>query len=265
MKIRFDLFPQGKTKALTMSYDDGQIFDRKLVNIFNKYGIKGTFHLNSGTFGREPFINAEEVAELYKGHEVSVHTVTHPFLDCIPVEEVVKEIIEDRKNLEALVGYPIKGMSYPFGVFNDKIVETLKILGMEYSRTVISHHDFRMPENFFTWPATCHHSDNLIETGKRFLEYDYKGKLKLMYVWGHSFEFDRENNWDLIEEFCRLMSGKEDIWYATNIEIVRYVKALRSLEFSANGDIVYNPSAISVWINVDDRSVEIKSGETIRL
>lgn len=265
MNVRFDLFPQGKTKALTMSYDDGQIFDRKLVSIFNKYGIKGTFHLNSGTLGKEPFITAEEVAELFKGHEVSAHTKTHPFLDCIPIEAVVDEIMEDRKALESLVGYPIKGMSYPFGVYNEKIVETLEAIGIEYSRTVNSHHDFRIPDNFLTWPATCHHGDNLIETGKRFLDYKYNGKLKLMYVWGHSFEFDRADNWDLIENFCSLMSGRDDVWYATNIDIVRYIKALRALEFSANRDIVYNPTAISVWINVDGRAVEVKSGEIVCL
>jgi hypothetical protein len=86
-----------------------------------------------------------------------------------------------------------------------------------------------------------------------------------MYVWGHSFEFDRKNNWELIEDFCKLMSGNEDIWYATNIEIMRYVKALKALEFSAKGDIVYNPTAITVWINVNGKALEVKGGETIRL
>ncbi|MDP4089642.1 MAG: polysaccharide deacetylase family protein [Bacillota bacterium] len=265
MNIKFDLFPQGKTKALTMSYDDGQIFDRRLVGIFNKYGIRGTFHLNSGTLGKEPFINAEEVAELYKGHEVSVHTKTHPFLNCIPVEAVAEEVIEDRKNLESLVGYPIRGMSYPYGVYNEDTIKTLEALGIQYSRTVNAHHDFRIPDNFLTWPATCHHSDNLIETGKRFLNYQYNGKLKLMYVWGHSFEFDRADNWDLIEDFCSMMSDKDEIWYATNIEVVRYVKALKALEFSAKGDIVYNPTAMSVWINVNGSAVEIKSGQIVKL
>jgi peptidoglycan-N-acetylglucosamine deacetylase len=265
MNIKFDLFPQGKTKALTMSYDDGQVFDRRLVEIFNKYGIKGTFHLNSGTLGREPFITAEEVPTLFEGHEVSAHTKTHPFLDCIPVEAFVEEIIEDRKNLESLVGYPIKGMSYPFGVYNQKIIDMLPALGIDYSRTVVSHHDFHIPENFLTWPATCHHDDNLMELGQKFLDYKYNGKLKLMYVWGHSFEFDRKNNWELIEDFCKLMSGNEDIWYATNIEIMRYVKVLKTLEFSAKGDIVYNPTAITVWINVNGKALEVKGGETIRL
>lgn len=46
------LYPNGLEKALTFSYDDGRVFDRKLVEIFNRYGVKGTFHLNSGTLGK---------------------------------------------------------------------------------------------------------------------------------------------------------------------------------------------------------------------
>lgn len=265
MKIRFDLFPNGKTKALTMSYDDGQKFDRRLVSIFNKYGIRGTFHLNSGTLDREGFVTSSEVAELYKGHEVSLHTKTHPFLNCISTEAMIEEIVEDRKTLESLVGYPIKGMSYPYGVYDEKIVQTLENLGIQYSRTVVSHHDFRIPDNFLMWHVTCHHDDNLLELGQKFLDYKYDGKLKLMYVWGHSFEFDRNKNWELIEDFCKLMSHNDDIWYATNVEIMRYIKALKALEFSQKGDIVYNPTATTVWINVDNKAVEVKSGEAIRL
>ena len=265
MNVKFDLFPEGKTKALTMSYDDGQIFDRRLISIFNKYGVKGTFHLNSGILDQDNFITKAEVAELYKGHEVSVHAKTHPFLDCIPVEAVIEEIVEDRKSLEDLVGYPIKGMSYPFGAFNEQLIKTLESLGIQYSRTVISHHDFYMPERFLAWNATCHHDDNLMELGQKFSDYKFMGKLKLMYVWGHSFEFERNNNWDLIENFCKLVSENSEIWFATNIEVMRYTKALKKLEFSAKGDIVYNPTAITVYISVDDKVVKVKAGETIKL
>ena len=46
-QITYNYYPGGKTKALTMSFDDGRIFDRDLIIMFNKYGIKGTFHLIS--------------------------------------------------------------------------------------------------------------------------------------------------------------------------------------------------------------------------
>ena len=72
-------FPGGKHKALTMSYDDGRLEDRRLIEIFNRNGIRGTFHLNSGLWaGDARRIQPEEIAELYRGHEVACHTATHP-------------------------------------------------------------------------------------------------------------------------------------------------------------------------------------------
>ena len=46
-------FPGGKAKALTLSYDDGVRQDKKLIEIFNKNGIKGTFNVNSKFSGKK--------------------------------------------------------------------------------------------------------------------------------------------------------------------------------------------------------------------
>jgi len=81
-----------------------------------------------------------------------------------------------------------------------------------------------------------------------------------MYVWGHSIEFERNNNWELMEKFCSLVGNREDIWYATNIEIVDYLNAYKALRFSANLDFVVNPWAFPVWLSVDGRMVEAKGG-----
>ncbi|AGC67840.1 polysaccharide deacetylase [Thermoclostridium stercorarium subsp. stercorarium DSM 8532] len=258
-------YPEGKRKALTMSYDDGQIFDRELVSIFNEYKIKATFHLNSGNFGKKQFVSAPEIKELYKGHEVSVHTVTHPFLTQIPKEEVIKEIIDDRKNLETLVGYPVRGMSYPFGDYNDDLVKMLPSLGIEYSRTVVSTHGFGLPSDFLTWHPTCHHNENILGKLQSFKKTPPWEQLTLFYVWGHSFEFDRDKNWDMIREFCKRVAFDDSVWYATNIEIMDYIKALRNLKFSTDRNIVQNLSSIDVWISVDRQPVKIKAGEIVYL
>ena len=118
-------FPGGKHKALTMSYDDGRAADRRLVDIFNRNGIKGTFHINSGLLGTGDRIPAEEIRSLYAGHEISAHTATHPTIARSPREQLVEEIVEDRKRLEALAGYAVRGMSYPNGSFNRDIKEAL--------------------------------------------------------------------------------------------------------------------------------------------
>ena len=131
-KTIYTCFPQGKHKVLTMSYDDGKIFDRKLIEIFNKYGIKGTFHLNTGIMPvDEDRIQLSEVKELYKGHEVSCHTSTHPTIERCPLDQVVQQVIEDRKALEDAVGYPVRGLSYPNGSYSKDIINLLPACGID--------------------------------------------------------------------------------------------------------------------------------------
>ncbi len=258
----YTCFPGGKHKVLTMSYDDGREEDRRLVALFNKYGIKGTFHVNSGIDWDEKRIPISEYKELYKGHEVSVHTATHPTIARCPMEEVVDQIVEDRKALEDAVGYPVRGMSYPNGSFSQEIIDVLPALGIRYARTVGSTDNFNMPENFLRWTATCHHNHNLQKLGEEFVALFKKQYLYMMYVWGHSYEFGLQDNWEVMENFCKLVGNRDDIWYATNIEIVDYMEAAKRLQFTAKLDKVYNPSFQSVWIAVNDNQiVEIKGGE----
>lgn len=265
LKNIYICFPGGKHKVLTMSYDDGKIDDRKLVNIFNRNGIKGTFHLNSGLLEDEIRIKPEEWKEIYKGHEVSCHTVLHPTIARCPLPQVAVQVLEDRRALERAVGYPVRGMSYPNGSYNQDIVDMLPGLGIEYCRVVGSTDDFAIPENFLTWKSTCHHNHNLLENGKRFTELFKTQYLYMMYVWGHSYEFSIDGNWEMMEEFCRMVGGRDDTWYATNIQIVDYMNAAKNLKFSMDGDMVYNPSASSVWVSIDKSIVEIPGGSQIRV
>lgn len=262
----YTCFPQGKFKVLTMSYDDGKLEDRRLVELFNKYNIKGTFHINSGLFDQNIRIDADEVADLYVGHEVACHTLTHPTIARCPLETIVKEVFDDRINLEKLTGSPVQGLSYPNGSYSKEIEKLLPALGIKYSRTVNSTGTFELPENLYEWNPTCHHNGNLLELGKEFIEFNKKQYLKMMYVWGHSYEFSNQNNWELMEEFCKLMSNHEDIWYATNIEYVNYMEAAKRLVFAADTSFVHNPSAMSVWISIDNKEVvEIPGGATVKL
>ena len=115
------------------------------------------------------------------------------------------------------------------------------------------------------WTATCHHNHNLLENAQRFVGLYKTQYLYMMYVWGHSYEFTQHNNWDVMERFCDLVGGREDTWYATNIEIVDYMEDARRLQFTAAGDAVYNPAFQSVWIEVDGDRLEIPGGQLVRL
>lgn len=266
MKVYY-CFPGGKAKALTMSYDDGKHADERLLSIFQKYGIKGTFNLNYGMMERPERIDREKIVALYQGQEIATHTMTHPTISRCPLPKVAKEIMEDREGLEALTGRIIRGHAYPNGSYSPEIKELFAGLGIAYARVVEDRADFELPTDVMEWHPTCHHKNpKLMELGQWFADYNKKQYLKLMYVWGHSYEFDNDDNWEVIEDFCKLMGGREDIWYATNIEIIDYMQVVKRLVYSANGETVYNPSAQSAWLVVDDsRVVEVPGGACMKL
>lgn len=261
MKV-YVCFPQGKAKALTMSYDDGKVQDERLVGIFNRHGIRGTFNLNYGMLGQKPRLSAERIRELYTGHEIATHTMTHPTIARCPLTAVAEELLEDRKGLERLTGQIIRGHAYPNGSYNEEIKTLLRGLGLAYARVVRATGEFELPTDPYEWHPTCHHNDpGLMDKARFFAEFPKKQYLKLMYVWGHSYEFDQNDNWQVMEEFCAYMGGRDDIWYATNIEIIDYMEAASALRFSADSSRVFNPSAVSVWLAVDDDNyVEAKGG-----
>ena len=259
-------YPGRKHKALTMSYDDGKIPDRRLVEIFNRYGIRGTFHLNSGVLLTENRIHPEEIPGLYRGHEIACHTVTHPTIARCPLPEVAAEVLEDRKALEAIAGYPVRGLSYPNGSVSREIEALLPACGIRYSRVVGSSDSFALPENPYRWQATCHHNHRLMELGEEFLGLYKKQYLYLMYVWGHSYEFDDRDNWDLMESFCRMMGGKDDIWYCTNIQFLDCLDDYARLQFAADNSFVFNPNIRDCWVSVNDQDpIRIPAGRNIRL
>lgn len=258
-------FPEGKAKALTMSYDDGKWADERLVELFNRHGIRGTFNLNYGLMERPERIDKDRIRQLYEGHEVATHTMTHPTIARCPLTETAKEVLEDRIGLESLVGYPVRGHAYPNGSYNEEVKTLLGSLGIAYGRTAMwESGSMELPTDPMEWNGTCHHNYHLMDYARTFAEFQKKQYLKCLYVWGHSYEFDRDDNWELMEEFCAYMGGREDIWYATNIEIIDYMEAGRRLQYGAAGDFVYNPSARTVWISVDDVPLAVAGGQTVR-
>lgn len=227
------MYPNGKRKAITLSFDDGVIQDRRLVEILNRYGLKCTFNLNSELFNvtiqvgdrvriDHTKIDPSEVAPLYQGHEVAVHTLTHPNLTTLPDEEIIRQVEEDRKNLTAICGYEIIGMAYPCGGVNnnDHVAKVIREnTGVKYSRTITSTYSWEQQENLYRFNPTIHVIDSRTEEICRaFLEAEVD-EPKLLYLWGHSYEFDFDDSWDRFENICKLISGHEDIFYGTNKEV----------------------------------------------
>jgi len=260
-RLIYTCYPGGLFKCLTLSYDDGRPEDRRLVEIFNEYGLRAAFNINSALHenGRIPL---GELAALYKGHEVASHTALHPTIARCPLHQVAEEILDDRRALEAAMGYPVRGLAYPNGSYSQEIIDMLPACGIRYARTVVSTNGFGLPEDFYRWNPTCHHnSPQLSELTDEFLALFKKQYLYLMYVWGHSYEFSRDDNWDVIETFARKIGKQDDIWYATNIEFADYRDAAARLQVAVDGTFVYNPSAATVWISVDGKIVPCPGGK----
>ena len=223
----------GKKKAITFSYDDGVTQDERLISLFNKYGLKCTFNLNSGLLGKpgrllregvhvdHNKLAPERVREIYAGHEVATHSVTHPYLTRLSDDEVVREIEEDRIRLSELVGYEVVGHAYPMGDCDRRVADLLSDrTGVKYARTVTSTHNFDVQSDMFLFnPTVYHHGemDEMFRLGEQFLSLK-TDEPKLFYIWGHAYEFDIHNDWKRFEEFLEMISGREDIFYGTNIE-----------------------------------------------
>ena len=255
-------YPGGKTKAVTMSFDDGYREDERLIEIFDRFGIRGTFHINSGLLHRDIRVDAEDVARIYKNHEISAHGFTHANFDELSEEGIFDELDKDCRELSCLSGRAIRGMSYPNGKTCEKAIPIAKSLGIAYSRTTVSTPDFSIPEDFLYWHPTCHHLKSE-EATERFLKSEAGGEL--LCIWGHSSEFERDQNWELIEEVCKKLGENEDIWSATCIEFCDYVTASRNIVISPDKKTFRNPTELDVWFSLDGETLCVKAGETIYL
>ena len=283
MRYRFLRFPNGLSKAVTLSYDDGCAEDVRFAETITKYGLKCTFNLNNIAL-RSKNLSDETVKELIlgKGHEVAVHGALHRANGLISAQDGIKDVLDCRLELESRFGRIIRGMAYPDtgitkfhnGTTNEIVKNYLTELGIAYARTLGGDNkNFQLPTDWHAWMPSCHHAnpetlnyiDEFLKINLEPWVYSAARQPRLFYMWGHSYEFERGNNWELLDEICEKLSGHDDIWYATNIEIYDYVEAYKSLQFSADGSIVYNPTALTVWFDVDGKTYCINKGETLKI
>ena len=277
-------YPGGKAKALTFSYDDGVVEDRHLIELFLKHGVKGTFNLSPEMFGRtcenEPhqqWMKTPDIKDTYTGTgmEVSLHGYSHPELPKMDDAALLWEVLLNRKLLEDLFGHRVTGLAYPQGAYDARVKSLLSKAGVKYARIANSgslsfdpH-----PADWFEWIPTAHHGHpELMKLAERFINakptvnpWDNNSKPMLFYVWGHAYEFRWSDNWYIMEDFLKAISFKDDIWYATNMEIYEYTAAFDRLEYSVERNMVYNPSALKVWILHDEKIIEVEPGAEIRI
>lgn len=228
---------KNKLKAVTFSYDDGVTQDIRLIELLNKYNLKCTFNINSEKLGQKGMlirennrishykIHPSDVKAIYEGHEVAVHTLTHPKLPELSDNEVIRQVEQDRINLSELVDYEVVGMAYPGGGINNnnRVARIIKEnTGVKYARTTTTTNSFEPQQNLYRFNPTLYHRhfDKLMELGRKIIELKADTP-QIFYIWGHSYEMDFEPDyWIKLEEFFKLISNKDDIFYGTNKEIL---------------------------------------------
>lgn len=272
-------FPEGKTKAFTMSFDDAPVQDKRLVALMNENGIRSTFNLSIALLpdveeegpdyvGKKPGLDA--IFDLYRGHEIASHGQVHAKAARMPLPSAVYDTIEGKRLLEKHFKTVVSGYAYPY-MKAPFLAEVLPQCGVLYARDVDSTRAFLLPQDWYWWHPTCHYHESCVnELAEKFVSTpsDKVGQDPwLFYVWGHSYEMDQNNDWAHIEALLKKLGNRDDVWYATNLEIYNYVEAFRSLRFSIDTDYVYNPSSVDVWIrhSAIQTPIFIPAGGTVSL
>ena len=214
----------GKLKALTFTFDDGNYEDKRLAGIFDKYGLKCTFNIIGSRLvlaeRKHPAnkLTVEEMKEIYRNHEIAMHTYSHPYLTDLTRECIEYEVDADYARIRAQLHADPVGIVYPCGDYNGTVLDVLRERNVKYGRTNKSSYDFELPAEPLEWRFTCrHHDDKLWTLAERFVEMK-PDRPQLFSVMGHSYEFKTEEDWERIERFCEFMAHRDDIFYGTNRE-----------------------------------------------
>lgn len=230
----------GKLKAITFSYDDGMTQDVRMIELLNKYNLKATFNINSGSLGRNIIatrkdsgrkvaryrIHADDVKYVYEGHELAAHTLTHPRLTELEDAEVIRQVEQDRLQISDLAGYEVVGFAYPCSSpnHNDRVVKLIREnTGVKYARTVLLTDSFDPQEDLFQFKPHLHdvaNMERMEEVTRRFVEME-TDKPQILYIWGHSYEMDfTDEKWTQLEQMFAYLANRDDIFYGTNKEIL---------------------------------------------
>lgn len=235
---------------ITTSWDDGYILDFKIAGLLEKYKIRGTFYV-SKNYPLEGGLSDSEVAILAKSHEIGSHTINHPNLLRIPPAEAGQEIDGGKKWLEDILGKKIEMFCYPYGCYNNEIINLVKRAGFLGARTtekfVISE-----PDDFYKMGTTLHiypfpfnrfkprfffqpYWQNRVGIKKLKIQFfslrNWKSLSRAVFdkalesgnffhLWGHSLEIEKYGMWKELEDFFAYIAGRKNCLYLTNGEVV---------------------------------------------
>ena len=200
-------------------------------------------------------LTREEIGNLYEGHEIASHTLTHPYMQTLDRDDLKAQMGRDRENLEALFGCEVKGFAVPFDYYSQEIADCAQKCGFEYARKSEFSLSYKPGSDWFHWKTGVYHiNPELKPFVQGFLMTDRE--LAMCQIVGHSYDLDTENLWETMEKIFAQVAKQEDIWFCTNLELVRYLKAMESFDG-------INHSQLDLWFEMDGKIRKIMPGERI--
>lgn len=197
-------------KIFLLSFDDGTVWDKRFVELLNKYGVKATFNLNTGL---EDFIwyyedrfpvrrqHLSETVEQYRGHEVASHTLTHPWLNTLSPPQLRREVEEDCAALKEIFGLQEIGFGVPFTACEEREISIIRKF-VRYIRLSEFSDSFALPEDPYHIPIHGLYNDpDIREKIARFAENDLP--VSVFVLAGHSYEFETLGHWEYMEELLQ--------------------------------------------------------------
>ena len=201
-------------KYFLLSFDDGTIYDRRFVELLNKYNIRGTFNLNSGL---EDFVWYYEdrfpvrrqilstIGDLYRGHEIASHSLHHHWLNALTPPQLSREIGEDCETLKKHFDLEHIGFGVPFTACGEREIKIIRKF-VRYIRLSEFAETFALPKDPYHIPIhALYNDDDVREKIRRFAENDLEESLFVMA--GHSYELEVLNHWEYMEELLQYIAG----------------------------------------------------------
>ena len=217
-------------KIVSLSFDDGTICDKRFIDLLNKYGLRATFNLNSGLkdfiwyYEDKPIrrLNLEESKEIYKGHEVASHSLTHPYFSSLDEKRQIREVEEDILNLEKIFSRKIEGFAFPFIDQTEANIQVVKNnIDLKYIRCSIFTEKILPKDRYHVGINALYDDKDIYEKLER-----YKSNIlpnSLFVIAGHSYEFEVKNDWEKIEKLLKYLKENDELLVLPLIDAIKLI------------------------------------------
>ena len=218
-------------KIVTTSWDDGHKLDVKLADLLRKYNIPATFYVSpeSREFSKEDLLSVQEIQLLNENFEIGGHTLHHPNLSQVPLTSAIADIKAGKEMLEAIIGKRLQSFAYPYGAYTKQVQKAVLDLDFTVARTT-KRFSIKPSNEYSALPTTVHVYTHLSDT-PQLLKYRTIQWQKLarhffdqtmenggvFHLWGHSWELNKNNEWENLEALLEYISNREDVEYINNV------------------------------------------------